>query len=160
MTTRKLFNLFYDTDRYLWAIVFGLAFVIMGYFAPRIYYEYIDSTNYITVKQPVGTNKKIYQPCEEITFVLERNSMIDSTVVGQYELILVKADSNYDIVREYNDTFIVNKDARTITQRYKIPCQLEPGTYFIRGLYIYNFHDVQHQYPIVTDLFTVQIPLP
>lgn len=153
--------IFFERERYLFAILFAVIFIILGYLIPRIYYEFYDTTQYITVRQPVGADKKLYTCNETIIFVVERNSLIDTTVQGDYELLLVKLnegskDPQYIVVNSYKNEFVVNKGSKTLIQEYPLKCDLPKGTYLLRGIYRYKFHQVDHFYPVSTDVFTLQ----
>lgn len=96
-------------EKLLYMFLFGAIFTLMGYFIPRIYFEYYDRTVYWKVIGQVRTDKNVYQAGERvhIFFVRESNITQKSTLISE----LLCADNElYTTVDTYaRENFIVSQ---------------------------------------------------
>lgn len=143
-------------ERVYYALIGLVIFSVAGYYIPKIYYEYLDTRDYYTVKQPVGTDKKEYKPCEYVTLLLDRKSTIKLQGHAVTELIKIE---NGDAHRKKTlKTTYISIDAadRNVIIAHEIPCQTSDGVYFISTNIEYQFRGATKNYTWITGPFNVK----
>jgi len=139
--------------RFLSILVFASAFAVLGFIIPRIYFATFDKTTYYFIKSPISVDDKLYKPCESVVVHLYRESLVDTTAVGVKELVLVKR--NEEVVREKNDLAItIGKE--NIDVKWPLPCTLEDGEYYFRGVVTYRVNELEKSTKFSTVNFEVK----
>lgn len=143
-----------------WHILFSvLAFLIMGFIIPTVYYHYFDHKQYITIVQPITYNKKTFKPCEETLSVIHYSSTLDLQVETKIKIYKVTDKGLQQIGKDYNSKTFINKtgDAgKNLVTKGIIPCNFAEGSYFYQGIIIYSVREVQHIYPIISTQIEVK----
>lgn len=141
------------------AIFFGLLFLILGYFIPKFYYQYLDTKQYITV-DIVTYNKKVYKPCESVTTRTQYYSDISAPVTFHYRVYWVHNDKTTIVPKSERtiQTFINQTDRNgvVITGVSKVPCDYKPGVYYAEGVLEYEVKEHKRSSPYRGALVTVE----
>lgn len=139
-------------------LLFGILFVILGTFLPKLYLMYLDHNEYIKV-DVVSYDKKVYKACEAVVSTTHYYSDIDAFVdfkVRVYKIV----DSKYEqIGKESSVTTFVKKTGiggKTIIGKTKVPCEFKPGVYFAEGLIKYKISDIEKVAPYRGATVTIQ----
>lgn len=139
-------------EKFLGVLIFATAFTVLGYVIPRIYFAAFDKTAYYFIKSPILVEKKLYKPCDSVLVHLYRESLIATTAVSVKELVLVK--SNEEVIKEKTDLALtVGKE--NIDVRWKLPCQLDDGEYYFRGVVTYSVNGMEKNTTFETEKFNV-----
>jgi len=74
-------------ERFFFAALFGAAFAVIGFYVPRIYFTYLDKTEYYKIYSPVAINQSIpHYPCEPVEVTFTKESLIEGR--GQVNIAL------------------------------------------------------------------------
>lgn len=146
------------THRILYAIVFATAFALIGYFAPRAYYEAADAREFYHVESPLSVNKEFYEPCNEVVVSGKVYSSVAVEALGHRELVLVDLDTE-ETIEGINE--IVNLNTTPISgtffkRRVSLPCELKPGSYFFRGRVDFEIRNATKHIEYYTETFQVE----
>lgn len=152
MTKNKLFCFGCHYHRIANALIFAFLFIFTGWAIPQIFFSYFDTTNYYEVLLPVRTDALKYNTCDTAKLYITRNSKIDAK--ARVILELVDIYENTEVTSETRPLSI-EKGRQTITALFKLPCDLQGGTYYIRGLVTYEVRGVDKNTKIYTTNFTV-----
>ena len=131
-------------------IIMGIAFMAAGYLIPHIYYEFIDTTNYYNIKNPVEVLSKEYEPCGNVVVYMVRNSLVDSQGTSVINLNLIKDDATQERVSTVVKVVAINKGQGQITLNWDIPCDIPPGSYFFGGTMSYMVREFTKFAPFQT----------
>lgn len=145
--------------RLLYALIFATLFIVLGYFTPRFYEQYIDQTNYYTIKQPATVDQESYKQCDKIAVTAVRTSSFNMSVHSTVQLFLVNTNGQiYKGVVVYDGNVIVgiSKDV-VIHLIYTVPCDIRDGQYYIKGIIVYPLPLIEktRSYIWVTNSFTI-----
>jgi len=136
-------------------VLMGITFMLAGYLIPHIYYEFIDTTNYYSIKNPVEVLEKEYEPCDTVPIYLVRNSAIDSQGQSIINLNLIKDDSSQERVDTVIKVVSINKGEGQITLNWEIDCNAKAGEYYFGGTMSYKVREFTKYSPFNTVPFTV-----
>jgi len=147
--------------RVFFMFMFAFMFSGLGYFIPRIYFEYFDKTQYYQVQLPIQVENKEYHPCDFVNVTLKRKALADIDAEATIELRLIKEDSRGD--RDILDKQIRKMSIQRspldeftkITAHWPLPCALPDGVYLFEGLTKYQVNGVNKTTTIRTEEFIV-----
>lgn len=147
-------------ERLVYMALFSATFSIVGYFVPKIYYQYLDQTEYIHIKQPVSTEVSEYKKGENAGLLISTKSKINVSVEQTAKLIhingnqvatqLSDADTPDVIVLEKTEDYVIRK-----TNSLYIPCNALTGTNFFQVNFTYELNGVKKTYSYISDTFRV-----
>lgn len=147
-------------ERLVYMALFSATFSIVGYFVPKIYYQYLDPTEYIHIKQPVSTEVSEYKKGDNAGLILSTRSKINVSVEQTAKLIhingnqvatqLSDADTPDVIVLEKTNDYVIRK-----TNSLYIPCNAITGTNFFQVNFTYELNGVKKTYSYISDTFRV-----
>lgn len=139
-------------------LLFGAIFAFMGAVIPKVYYQYLDNKNYIEYQGNVTFDKKEYRACETQTAQSIFNILIDSPIVVESRLYLQREEENKnEIIKEYRfESFLKSElEPQIHIVKADLPCGLEPGTYFYRGILIYHIRGIKKVSSFASEQFTI-----
>jgi hypothetical protein len=158
----KVFKMFvtHNVDRLLYVFLFAITFSVAGYYLPKIYHEFLDKTEYITIKQPVSTEFTEYKRGDSVGLILSRRALVD--VAAEQSIKIVHVNGNI-IATQLGDrdaprVVVVEKTNDYVTVKTNtlfIPCNAIPGRNFIQAIFSYEVGGVSKTYTYISDVFTV-----
>jgi hypothetical protein len=128
-------------------------FILVGYYLPKIYFDYFDMTDYYSVSVPIKVNKNLYTPCEKVTWTMRRKALVDIDAMATTELILMKG--NEEVYRNQT-SLVLEKGEYDVTTSQVLPCLLINGDYFYRGIVSYRINSTLKRFSYYTDPFRVE----
>jgi len=134
-------------------ILSAMLFVLVGYYLPKIYFEYFDKTDYYSVSVPIEVNKNLYGPCEKVIWTMHRKALIDIDAMATTELILMRG--NEEVYRN-QIPLALEKGEYDVTTFQTLPCVLEDGEYFYRGIVSYRLNSSLKRFSYYTNPFRVE----
>lgn len=147
-------------ERAIYMAVFAVAFSVIGYFVPKTYFEFIDKTEYIQIRQPVSTEFTEYKRGDNLGLIINRKSYINTTVTQHAKIVHVNgrtistqlkdADYPQNLVIEKSDDYIVTK-----TNTLFVPCDAVPGRNFMQIMFTYKVNGVEKSYTYISEVFEV-----
>lgn len=141
------------------AIVFTAVFFIVGYYAPKIWYKWIDRTEYVKV-DIVSFDKKVYKPCEIATSITHYYSRIDTEVRFRYRINRVVDNKIVTVPNSEQEikTFIKQTGVKgvSVVGHPPVPCNFEPGVYFSEGIVIYYIRGEPRTAPYRTATVSIE----
>lgn len=152
MSLKNKFN-----HRLMYALLFGALFVFVGWVLPEMYFKYFDKTEYYKVTQPVSVDKKIYHPCDDITFDIKREALLDIVASIRFEAVrLIPGDGvqKYPMTQATQASFTKGKGQILVT--HKLPCEVPDGTYNILASVKYVVRNFEKNYVWSSELFKVE----
>lgn len=149
------------SERLMTMIFFGCLFTVLGYFAPRIYLEFLDKRDYIEIKQPVSPEFSSYKRGEKIGLIINRRSFVNAAVSQQAKLVHVNGAL---VTRQLDDRYtskqvaIENTNGEWVvvkTDGTRIPCDAMPGRSFIQVIFQYTVGGIPKNYNYITSVFEI-----
>jgi hypothetical protein len=140
-------------NAFWYIVVSSTMFILVGYYLPKIYVEYFDTTKYYEITIPIIIEKNIYKPCEKIRWIMHRKALINMDAMATTELVLMKG--NEEVYREQTP-LILEKGEYDVSMSQKLPCDLEDGDYFFRGIVTYHIDDSTKRFVYYTNTFNVE----
>lgn len=131
----------------------------LAYMIPHVYYKYVDNRQYIEYVGNVTLDKKEYEPCETQVAQSTFKILIDAPIEIESRLYLQKESKNTnEVIKEYRfSTFLkAEPEPQVHISRASLPCGLEPGIYFYRGILIYHIKGVERVSPFASEQFTIR----
>lgn len=126
----------------------------MGYYLPRIYLTYFDKREYFKMELPMTVEKKVYKPCEHVTFIAKRTSEADLLINIHSEFVKSNEGALNSVYSEER-TRTIRKGEQLATIEYMIPCYFKDGVYFTSGTISYEIQGVRKYFFFLSDSFTV-----
>lgn len=147
-------------NRLKYAIIFAFVFSVVGYLVPDAYYRYLDDTKYLTVRQPASLDQKTYEPCSPTGIVTRIESQVDLQVTSLTQLVLVRADNDFERVGDVltDDIPIRALEDHIMRTNVELPCNIEDGIYFWQGNMNYKIRGYNKNVSFITETFTVETP--
>lgn len=143
--------------RMLHGVIGFVIFLAIGYYAPRIYINNFDKTDYITITQPIPLDKDIYRHCDNITLLANINSKINVRAKVSIQLIEASDKSLKPLMSsEGTYLFVEGKNlesAEIPLKEFEKNCDRKPGIYFFRGIITYKYKDDERTYSYITTTF-------
>lgn len=146
----------FHLNRLIYIVIFALLFSLLGTTIPNTYYRYFDKTDYVSVRQPARVDKMLYQPCDTAITQVVRTSLID--VHGDIISYVVLVDGNNLSIRKLYEgrVGIENSKDEIFIFKFKLPCDLSDGSYYIQAVIQYRFKSVEKAYSWKTFVFQVK----
>ncbi len=138
-------------------ILSSILFMCAGYFIPNIYYQYLDNTQYYSVKSPIEVEQLPYEPCGAAKIYMVRNSQLDGQGKAIINLNLIKEDGSQGLERieETTREISFSKGSGLIILSWDISCKAKPGKYFFEGTVAYDIRGFERCTPFTTVSFDV-----
>lgn len=142
------------------AVLFAALFFICGYYLPKMYYQYLDTKNYISFSNPITFNKKVFQAGETMTAIVRWHSAVNSNIHAQTRLLRVDAKVFTPIKSYDTRTFsgITPQDGVLYRIMFTLPKDIKPGFYVFDGVYSYWIKGVHRTYSFVTTQIEIREP--
>lgn len=139
-------------ERAYHVVLFAVVFVLIGYLVPRIYYQFIDNRQYLTVVQPITYDKKEYKPCEVATAIIKYRATIDTPAEVRTKVYKVE-DSGFKVISESRSETAIAKtpdDGAKILTETRVPCTYGDGIYFYEAVVTYEIKGVKKSYSFIS----------
>lgn len=149
------------SERLLWMTLFTSLFAILGYFIPKTYFEFIDTRDYIEIKQPVSPEFTTYKRGQRIDLILNRRSFVNAEVTQSAKIVHVNGAL---VTRQLNDqqsprrVLVENTRGEWVTIKTSgiyIPCDAIPGRSFVQALLTYEVNGVSRNYNYISSIFEI-----
>jgi hypothetical protein len=147
-------------ERLVYMALFSATFSIVGYFLPKVYFQYIDKTEYINIKQPVSSEFTEYKVGDNAGLIISTKSKADMAVKQSAKIVHVNGqqvstqlsdgDTPDTIVLEKTKDYVVRK-----TNSLYIPCNAIPGTNYFQVIFEYEINGVDKTYSYISNTFQV-----
>ena len=138
----------------LHSLLWGLVFVVVGYYVPRIYWEHFDQKVYYEVETPIQVDKEVYN-AGDIMILSSTNTSLVTTrmdIVGR--LVLVDVDTKRAVY--YQEISVpIREGMHEFELEARIPEDTGTGKYRWEGIGVINVHDVDKTYKWFTEEFEV-----
>lgn len=138
------------------AIAGAIAFMAMGFLIPVLYRTYFDKTEYYTLVQPVEVQAGEHKACERVTMVMRRTATINTVGTFTYEVSRLQGEGSTPVAHYRVDDVVISKGQETLYKPITIPCDAEPGTYYISGIVEYYIDRTPKTYNFYTYEFEVK----
>lgn len=147
-----------NTHKIFYAIVFATAFALIGYFAPRAYYEAADAREFYHVESPLSVDKESYLACEEVVLSGKVYSSVAVEALSQRELVLVDLYTEETIgsIEEQVNLNTTPEGGVFFKRRVRLPCDVGGGTYFFRGRVDFEIRNTTKHTEYYTETFQVE----
>lgn len=136
-----------------------LLFSLLGYFVPYLYYSYIDNTEHYYIRpNPLSVDNKDrpISPCDTVVYRGTRTSMIDFITETSVDLVRVEEDgSRTKIFTSEQSLKSIERGQTNIEYRYTLPCNLNPGNYYLSSVITYEIWNVDKAYRWTSEEFKV-----
>lgn len=148
-------------QRLLWMLVWSAILIILGYFIPRLYIQYIDPREYIHILQDISFDRKVYAPCDTATAKVTAQLDVNSAVETNTRMMKVQTDrqppDNFQIIsNSHSKGFVIAQPTPQVyTVDYPIACDLPDGVYMWRAETTYKVSGIEKVEPFQTTLITV-----
>lgn len=139
-------------EQYLYILLFGTIFLVVGYYAPKIYAQFTD---YYKLTQSVSIDRKLYNKCDTINLTTTRDSMSDLHLKITHQLIRVEKNDRLTKSITLNREGVVPKGRNIVTFNLPVPCDAKPGVYFWATTVEYSVENIDKTYLSTTEQFTV-----
>lgn len=142
--------------RFISALVFAAASMILVSVGTDYYFRYIDKTEYFTVRQPVAIDKHTYLPCETVLVDLVRTSKVNARAVSTVELILVNDSGEWYKQTVGGDDFNIDQSENQVIHiPFNLPCNMASGQYYLKAVIEYHVRDIPKNYVWESEIFNV-----
>lgn len=139
------------------AILGFVLFIILGYYSPRLYIEYLDKTDYVTITQPVPLEKGTYRQCDTVNLLANINAKLTTTARVSIQLIDA-SDKNLKPLQTFEGRYVfIEGRSLEIGEVYlgafDPSCNRKPGIYLFRGVITYEYKGSMRSYSYITSTF-------
>jgi len=145
-------------ERLMFAMIFGMAFSVMGYFIPKTYLTYFDKTDYYKIYSPVAVDQRTpHYPCDSVTVSFTKESLIDGKGSVNLALNLYKVDKSNNknrVAYQERDIPLTIGEA-VITTQWDLSCDRIPGEYFFEGVLNYKLNGIEKYHSFYSEKFNV-----
>jgi hypothetical protein len=140
-------------NAFWYIVVSSTMFILVGYYLPKIYFDYFDMTDYYSVSVPIEVDKNLYTPCEKVVWTMHRKALVDIDAMATTELILMKG--NEEVYRN-QVPLVLEKGEYNVKTSQTLPCVLTSGDYFYRGIVSYRINGSLKRFSYFTNPFIVE----
>ncbi len=141
--------------RLLNALIFGCAFVFLGWVIPNMYFTYFDTTEYYTAKFVMLDNKE-YNACDTITFAISRDSKAKSGATFTISLVLLNGIHEKVPLARRSGPGDITFGKDVITNTFTIPCDVPSGFYLLSRSVIFKVYDREKVFNYQSDTFYIK----
>ncbi len=134
--------------------IFAIMFASLGYFLPRIYYQYLDKTVYYQVDSPAQIVKEEYKACQSVEVRIHRKSLIDLKGDVNMVLFLRTVDGKTKYNEAHRD-LVASKGETNVTAFWPLPCTIPSGIYYFDVVTSYQLNGIIKQTFWTTETFKV-----
>lgn len=138
-----------------WMLFFTMFFVVIGYYVPRLWLEYIDPREYFKMELPLAVDGTEHKPCDAVKFLSKRTAETDLYIHIHTDFSR-SADMGLETVYSEDRTRTVPKGEGVVITSYSLPCDIPEGTYLIKGTVSYEVQGVKRYYYFISDTFEVR----
>lgn len=145
-------------DKLLHAVLFAMAFSVMGFYIPRTYLTYFDKTDYYKIYSPVAVDQRNpHYPCEAVEVSFTKESLIDGK--GSVNIALNLYQTNENNLKKrvgYQERSIpLTKGEEVITTTWDVDCNRKPGEYFFEGVLTYQLNGNTKTHSFYSEKFNI-----
>lgn len=134
----------------------GLAVGLFLAFAiPKIYYDSFYNPSKEVEVINVELLEEEYEACKTFKYLFTRN--VKKNINGKFvdELILIREGQEIELTR-FSDKATLQKGLRTLVLTFKLPCDLDPGTYYIYSNTIFEINGREGSFNFTTPSFRIK----
>lgn len=142
-------------DQLVHMALFAVMFASLGYFIPRIYFQYFDHTEYYKVVSPIAIHGGPFKQCATIPITIHRVALVDLYGKSVINLFLIK-ESGKEKLHEGSREMVITKGEADVTTYWQLPCDIPNGTYYYDGVVNYSINGVFRQTFFSTETFVVK----
>jgi len=143
--------------RIILAISLAIVFPLISRSIFDVYYQYIDTRQYVTFSQPISVNRKLFKPCDQIVLTAKVKAMIDTNLSSLTQLVLVQIDGSTQRVGGsiQRNIPIRKAEEHVVSRVLNLPCELDDGLYYYQGNVAYDVFGNEKTFSFITDTFSV-----
>lgn len=144
-------------DYILHIALFSMAFMVIGYYLPRIYLTYFDQRKFLEIITPVTVEKKENLKCAYIDVYFQRKALAPIVGNSVKKLNLVREDGKKVRVETTVNYIQIQptEDVQLMIAHWKLPCDIDNGTYFYEGTVEYKVNDITKYTTFYTENFNI-----
>ena len=135
--------------------VFAIMFSALGYFVPRVYFQYFDHTEYYKIESPISMSDSPYKSCGIIPITIRRIALVDLHGQAVINLFLVNEKSKEKISQGTRE-MVITKGEVEVTTYWELPCGIKDGIYYWSGVVTYPLNGITRQNFFSTETFIVK----
>lgn len=139
-------------EQYLYILLFGTIFLIVGYYAPKLFATFTD---YYKLTQPISIDRKVYNKCDTINLTTTREATSDLRLAITHQLIRVEKNGTLTKSIILKREGVVPKGRNIVTFNLTVPCDAPVGLYFWASTVEYEVEGIHKTYFSTTEQFTV-----
>lgn len=139
-------------EQYLYILLFGTIFLVVGYYAPKVFATFTD---YYRLTQPISIDRKLYNKCDTINLTTTREATADLEITIVHQLIKVEKNEHLTKGITLKRDGVVPKGSHIVTFNLPVPCDAAPGVYFWASTVGYEVEGIRKTYLTTTEQFTV-----
>lgn len=143
-------------DYLLHIVIFSAAFMVIGYYLPKIYIQYFDKRVYYEITNPITVEKKVNNKCEFIDAYINRRALVPIKGSSVRQLTLIRVDGKYQRIANFETPVQADIGETTMIVHWLLPCDIPIGTYFFEGTLEYKVYDITRYTHFYTENFIVQ----
>lgn len=145
--------------RVLWALIFAVIFSVVGRAVPVTYYQFFDTTEYLSIDSPISVDKAYYKPGDLVMVSAGVEAQIDVQAMVLTELVLVKQGSG-DYIRVDGSQIVQEapfrkQDHHIVSNYLKLPNNLPDGSYYWKGNATYYIRGIERTESYISQTFNV-----
>ncbi len=148
-------------DYMLHMVLFGMAFIVLGYYIPKIYYAYFDKKVYYEITNPVIVEQKINHQCNYVDAYIHRKVLAPMKGNSVRQLTLIREnDGLKQRIRSFSTDIQADIGEATMVVHWQLPCDIPVGTYFFEGTVEYKVFENTKYTHFFTENFIVKEATP
>lgn len=136
------------------AIICGAAFILIGYFLPKLYVLSVPDDYYVTFNNSVTTENSVYHSCDQMMMITTVDSRINTHLLISVSLRLIELKTDKSV---YGGSFItyVTQGHKSVKEFMNLPCGLQTGNYFWEGMGEYEVFGIKKYLVWKTEPFEI-----
>lgn len=138
-------------------LTFTALFALLGIFIPQTYYQFLDTTDYYSIQEPVIIEEGVHLPCENVNAYITRTSLIDGHGDSIINLSFIREDTGevVDRIISAERRVTITQGTVTVITHWGIPCSAKPGKYYYDGVIEYEVRGIKKYERFTSEIFMV-----
>lgn len=140
-------------------LMFATLFTLLSIIAhegSHLYFSYFDKTKYYDIVNPITVEKRTNYACGYVDAYIHRKVLAPIQGTSVKQLTLIRRDNGLNQrVQSYVTAIQADVGEATVITHWRLPCDIDPGTYFFEGTVAYKIGDIQKTTHFYTETFDV-----
>jgi hypothetical protein len=134
--------------------VIGMAIALFPAIAPPIA-AWVDPDYYYSIDGPVEIDQAVYRPCDTVRISFNRRSRLAVKADLHRILLRQEGEVRLQVNEQIAKDVILDQSTEKIAVLYVLPCDLDPGKYYVSRVLFYEVNGDKRSYQYWTPSFEV-----